>query len=824
MKLTVLVGAILFAAALYDLPYGSLDLLFAVILVCTIGFGSRISVKIPRLKSHISVSDTFIFLTLILYGGEAAIIVAALDAFASSYRFCNRFLTILFNSAAMAISIAVVFVTLKATGFYTEFQLRGEPGHLTDFLAALSLMAVVQFGVNTTLASLYDLIKEGRNIWENWKTKYLWSFVTYLFGAAGAGLLVQLIAAAGVLAVFAAIPLIFFSFMTYRMYLQNVEMSIAETKRAEEYAHEIEQRSAALEESEERFRSAFDHAPIGIGLVSPAGKWLKANRALCRILGYSADELVAMTFQDVVSPDDLGPSMIKIGDILTGRQPSCEMEQRYIHSTGRTVWTSWSVSTTSREASETADLIFQIQDITDKKVAEERLQHEASHDSLTGLPNRAHFMQRLSVALKKAGRSAESNVSVLFIDLDRFKNVNDSLGHLVGDELLIKIASRLKECLRPGDVVARLGGDEFTILVEGRHDLSEVSQIAERIQRKFSLPFEIRGNLIYSSASIGLLTASDRYRSAEEMMRDADTAMYHAKRSGKARHEVFDEKMHAEARETLRLETDLRRAIEEEQITVDYQPIFCLDTNDLVGVEALARWRHPEFGNITPTRFIRLAEEIGWIDTLGEQIMRRSVSDIGPLLSLPSTPELKLSVNLSCQQFATRSLVRRILSVLDETGFPSTRLRLEITESVFFEYQDRAIEMLHNLRGFGIEIDIDDFGTGYSNLGYLVRLPISTLKVDRSFVKAMGADGANSEIVETIVSLAKNLGLTVTAEGIETESHLNVLKKMRCERGQGYLFARPMGIDEFRDYLSASGERIFTEVPGSDITHHPVVQ
>ncbi len=824
MKLTVLVGVILFAAALYDLPYGSLDLLFAVILVCTIGFGSRISVKIPRLKSHISVSDTFIFLTLILYGGEAAIIVAALDAFASSYRFCNRFLTILFNSAAMVISIAVVFVTLKATGLYTEFQLRGEPGHLTDFLAALSLMAVVQFGVNTTLASLYDLIKEGRNIWENWKTKYLWSFVTYLIGAAGAGLLVQLIAAAGMLAVFAAIPLIFFSFMTYRMYLQNVEMSIAETKRAEEYAHEIEQRSAALEESEERFRSAFDHAPIGIGLVSPSGKWLKANRALCRILGYSADELVTMTFQDVVSPDDLGPSMIRISDILTGRQPSCEMEQRYIHSTGRTVWTSWSVSTTSREASETADLIFQIQDITDKKVAEERLQHEASHDSLTGLPNRAHFMQRLSVALKKADRSAESNVSVLFIDLDRFKNVNDSLGHLVGDELLIKIASRLKECLRPGDVVARLGGDEFTILVEGRHDLSEVSQIAERIQRKFSLPFEIRGNLIYSSASIGLLTASDRYRSAEEMMRDADTAMYHAKRSGKARHEVFDEKMHAEARETLRLETDLRRAIEEEQITVDYQPIFCLDTNDLVGVEALARWCHPEFGDINPTRFIKLAEEIGWIDTLGEQIMRRSFSDIGPLLSLPSTPELKLSVNLSCQQFATRSLVRRILSILDESGFPSTRLRLEITESVFFEYQDRAIEMLHNLRGFGIEIDIDDFGTGYSNLGYLVRLPISTLKVDRSFVKAMGADGANSEIVETIVSLAKNLGLTVTAEGIETESHLNVLKKMGCERGQGYLFARPMGIDELRDYLSVSGERVFTEVPGSDITHHPVVQ
>ena len=269
------------------------------------------------------------------------------------------------------------------------------------------------------------------------------------------------------------------------------------------------------------------------------------------------------------------------------------MEQRYMHKTGRTVWTSWSVSAANDAKSKQPNLIFQIQDITGKKSAEEKLQHDATHDALTGLPNRPFFMNRLSVALEKVRQIDGYKVSVLFIDLDRFKYVNDSLGHLIGDELLKEIAARLRDCMRPSDIVARLGGDEFTILVEGKYETHEVTRIAERIQKKFGLPFDLSGHEVYSSASIGILHASDNHQSSEDVMRDADTAMYQAKRAGKARHEVFDEKMHSAAKEILKLETDLRRAVEREEIDVFYQPIYSLKTGEIECFESLARWEHP---------------------------------------------------------------------------------------------------------------------------------------------------------------------------------------------------------------------------------------
>ncbi len=824
MFVVVAAGGICLSIALIDLPYAKLDPLSAIILVCTLGLGSRISIKIPRLKSHVAVSDSLIFLTLLLYGGEAAIALAAGEAFLSSLRFCSRRLTILFNAAAMAISTTLVVMMLRIAGLYSPEQLHGADGNLDDLLIALSIMAITQFAVNTALASIHDSISSGEPLPEIWKTRYLWTFITYLVGAIGAGALVQMIDHVGWGIILAAIPLIFFVFMTYRMYLRNVEMSVAEADRSAEYAREIEAGSVALAESEQRFRSAFTYAPIGIALVSPEGRWLKVNRSLCGILGYLPEELREMFIMDVMFPEDIKPTMSRLEDILEGRKMSHEMEQRYIHSSGRTVWTSWSVSSTTPGSDKTSDLIFQIQDITDRKLAEERLQHEASHDSLTGLPNRSHFMGRLADALNRRAKLKGHDVSVLFIDLDRFKFVNDSLGHLVGDQLLVRIAERLKACMRPNDVVARLGGDEFVILVEGEHCLDEITQIAERIQQSFDLPFEIRGNIIYSSASIGILNASEKHLRAEEMMRDADTAMYHAKRSGKARHEVFDENMHAEARETLRLETDLRRAIKEEELYVEYQPIFSLDDHTVTGLEALARWHHPELGEIAPHRFVRLAEEIGWIDSLCEQVLRRSCNELGDVFRTDDGPPLKLSINLSCRQFVSRGLVKRLLNVLEETGFPSNRLRLEITESVFLEHQERAVEMLHHLRSHDIEIDVDDFGTGYSNLGYLVTLPISNLKVDRSFVTAMETEGPNQEIVRTIISLARNLGLAVTAEGIENERQLTALKELSCDRGQGYHLAPPMGKDEVLEFLAAEDRLPHISSPSIHISHIPAIQ
>ena len=317
--------------------------------------------------------------------------------------------------------------------------------------------------------------------------------------------------------IIATFPVIFFLFLSYRMYLRNIEISMQQAEQANEYAEILEKKSDALRKSEERFRSAFHHAPIGIALVSSEGKWLKVNQALTQILGYSAGQLLMSDFQSMIFADDQKETLACIDAVASGSVPSSQMEHRYLHRDGRTVWASWSVSLTSGSKADDPDLIFQIQDITDKKVAEEKLQHEATHDELTGLPNRSMFMGRLSEALAKTRAIGDYSASVLFIDLDRFKYVNDSLGHLAGDELLVKISERLRECLRPMDTVARLGGDEFVVLVEGRYEADEVVQIAERIQQKFRTPFYIRDKEVYSrrqhgyTACVGFASFVRRY-------------------------------------------------------------------------------------------------------------------------------------------------------------------------------------------------------------------------------------------------------------------------------------------------------------------------
>jgi diguanylate cyclase (GGDEF)-like protein/PAS domain S-box-containing protein len=816
MAAVIAIGLVCLALAIVRLPVGRLDLYLPILSILTIVVGSRITIQIPRFKSHIAVSDTFIFLTLLMYGGEFAVILSAVEAAVSSWRFCNRKLTVFFNAAVVAVSTSTVVAVLQFTGLYSDPVLRGHVNNLPGFAIALSLIALTHFAVNTSLAAIYDSLKNALSLWETWKSTYLWAFFSYFVGAIGAGVLIQLADSVGIGVIFATFPMILFVYLSYRMYMKNVEISIKQAEQAEQYAKILESQAEALRESEERFRSAFDYAPIGIALVSPAGNWLKANHALTEILGYSEADLLATDFQSITQSEDLGTTLVKIHEILNGKIASCQMEQRYIHKSGRTVWTQWSVSAASENSPKQPNLIFQIQDITDKKHAEQKLQHDATHDVLTNLPNRQLFMTRLRQALAASKQIAGYKVSVLFIDLDRFKYVNDSLGHLIGDQLLREIAARLRECMRPSDMVARLGGDEFTILVEGSYDLSEVTRIAERIQHKFSIPFDLQGHEVYSSASIGILHASKGHDTPEEIMRDADTAMYQAKKAGKARHEVFDDRMHSAAKEILRLETDLRRAVERDEIQVHYQPIYDLDTGDLVCFESLARWDHPELGTISPDKFIPLAEEIGLIDGLCENVLRQSCLDIGSLD--PNGHLYSVSMNLSCRQFAQATLSERIRQILEETNFAPNRLRLEITESVFFEHQDRAAEMLEQMRQTGIEINIDDFGTGYSNLSYLTKLPVSALKIDRSFVSMIDDEGRNDEIVCAIVTLARNLRLQVIAEGIETHGQLQRLKELGCEAGQGYLFARPMPFDSLSEFLGqqfASGHpaEMFGSIP-----------
>jgi diguanylate cyclase (GGDEF)-like protein/PAS domain S-box-containing protein len=623
----------------------------------------------------------------------------------------------------------------------------------------------------------------------------------------------------------AAIPVGVAVYLAYRLHQRGLNALREQEESTRKYERTVGERTRALMESEERFRRAFDHAPIGIALVSPTGRWLKTNRALSKILGYSPDEFRSGTFHPMMVEEDLGDTLLKLSEVMEGRKEGYQCEKRYIHKDGSTVWTSWSVSADAANSENAKNLIFQIQDITEKKHAEQRLQHEATHDALTGLPNRAHFMKRLDEAMRKRRANPKYMVSVLFIDLDRFKYVNDSLGHFIGDELLVAIAQRLNASMRPPDMVARLGGDEFVVLVEGRYYSEKMTRIAERIQRKISSPFKLRGHEVFTTASIGILKVSEEHLSSEDVIRDADTAMYHAKRSGKARHEQFHEGMRNAVRATLLLETDLRKAIQNEEIELYYQPIFSLTDDSIHSLEALARWHHADNGVISPERFIPLAEEIGLIDALGEQLLARACREVQAMRErIGGDPDFKLSVNLSSCQFVRTDLVDMVATTLEETGFPAERLKLEITETVFFEHHDRAIEMLNHLRSLGITTDVDDFGTGYSNLGYLVRLPISTLKIDRSFVTMMDESPANREVIRTIIALAGNLGLKVIAEGIETEHQRDELRSLGCDYGQGYYFARPMGADQIEKFVIESGCVPISLVSTGDVPEIAAVQ
>jgi diguanylate cyclase (GGDEF)-like protein/PAS domain S-box-containing protein len=820
MLIVVVLGFVCLGAAVFNLPFEKIDFHFLLLFLFTVGVGSRISLEFPRVKSHISVSDIFIFLALIVYGGEIAIVLAAVEAFVSSWRFCKKKITVFFNFSAMAISTTLVFSTLKLLNLNPTDLLGSNSSNFDAFFVALSVMALVQFIGNTSIASVYGALKSGTPLWETWKSQYAWTFITYFVGAFSAGALFQAIAYFGFSVVLASFPIIFFIYLSYRMYLKNMKMSIVQAEQAEQHAAILEEQSIALRESEERFRSAFNYAPIGIGLVSPVGDWLKVNRALCEILGYTEEEFLKSDFQSMLFKEDLGETLTKIHALVSGKTPTCQMEQRYLHKTKKTVWASWSVSRVIDSKVEHPNMIFQIQDITDKKLAQEKLQYEATHDALTKLPNRAFFLQKLEQALATVQNNRRHKVCVLFIDLDRFKIINDSLGHLYGDQLLIEIAGRLRDCLRPNDLVARLGGDEFTILVEGNYQSEEVIKIAERIQEKFAEPFNLGGHEIYSSASIGILHNTIKHLTAEDMMRDADTAMYQAKRAGKARHEVFDEIMHEEAKAVLQLENDLRRAIEKDEFSVYYQPIYSIEGTQIQGFEALARWEHPDHGFVSPEKFIALAEEISLIDILGMQILQKACRQGKQLQSyFASDVPFMISVNLSCKQFANPQLVKKIQEVLQETNFAPESLKLEITESVFIEHKDKAAEMLHQLREIGVEINIDDFGTGYSNLSYLMQLPISTLKIDRSFINPINLNGRNLEIIQTILTLAQSLGIKVIAEGVENETQLDQLKSLNCEGAQGYFFAKPMSFDNMKDFLENKNMRStnlperFNEIP-----------
>jgi len=437
-----------------------------------------------------------------------------------------------------------------------------------------------------------------------------------------------------------------------------------------------------------------------------------------------------------------------------------------------------------------------------RKAAEEKLQHDALHDSLTGLPNRSLFNDRLLHAIMMAQRRKDYIYAVMFADLDRFKVINDSLGHVIGDQLLVELGHRLVNCLRPHDTVARLGGDEFAILLEDIGGMGNANYIAERIGNTMLAPFTVTGHEVFVSVSIGIAFSSGEYEQPEQVLRDADTAMYRAKASGGAQYVVFEPGMHASAVARLHLETDLRKAIERKEFVLFYQPILSLTTNAIIGFEALVRWQHPKRGLLNPGDFLKMADETGMIVSIDRLVLREACRQMKEWMEQYTQDGLSfISTNLSNKQMAQPDLVAYVEQVLRETGLDPCNLKLEITEDVIVENTDEIVAVLTRLKTLGVHIYIDDFGTGYSSLSHLHRLPIDGLKIDRSFIKNMGEHGENQEIIRTIMLLVRDLNIGVIAEGVETANQMGQIKALGCEQGQGYLFSKPVDVDRARDLL-----------------------
>ncbi|MEO7538757.1 MAG: EAL domain-containing protein, partial [Pyrinomonadaceae bacterium] len=455
-------------------------------------------------------------------------------------------------------------------------------------------------------------------------------------------------------------------------------------------------------------------------------------------------------------------------------------------------------------------------DITERNQAEEKLRYYALHDTLTDLPNRVQFMNHLRQAVDRADGNTFARFAVLFLDLDRFKVINDSLGHAVGDKLLIAIADRLQACVRPGDIVARLGGDEFVILLNRSGETSEVISVAERLQSKISEPFKIDNYEVFTTASIGIIVSGNVRRQAEEFLRDADAAMYRAKESGKARYEVFDREMHVRNMNLLQVETDLRHAVERDEFEVLYQPIVDLKSGWVTEFEALIRWRHPVHGLISPSEFVGVAEETGLIIPIGKWIIEESCRQIAEWQRMFNIP-LAISVNLSAKQLMHPTLTSQVKDILYETRLDASQLKLEVTESTVMEHHEKSLKVLSELDALGVALSTDDFGTGYSSLSYLQRFPFERLKIDRSFIKVMDQDQKSGAIVKTILMLGENLNIEVVAEGIETVSQLEKLRSLGCKAGQGYLFSRPIDHETVQQFL-ADGANVFANDPALKLT------
>ncbi len=562
----------------------------------------------------------------------------------------------------------------------------------------------------------------------------------------------------------------------------------------------IEAREIIRRDAEENTRLIVNNAFDAIITVNEDNEILSWNPQAEVIFGWSVNEAVGKKISGTILSSSEPEELVKWQKYMNINRDNSVLHKQFelnaTHKEGFSLPIELSISPASSE--DRCIFIAMMRDITDRKKAEEQLKHQALYDQLTGLPNRNMFTRHLRRLVTRPKRHKDYQFAILFIDLDRFKVVNDSLGHMVGDELLIGVAQRLKECIRINDIVARFGGDEFAIILDDITSVNDTTFIADRIQESLLLPFEIDGHDIFTSASIGISLSKSGYSSANELLRDADSAMYRAKAYGRGRHEIFDDSIHDSIKKTLYLEANLRRAVERQEFEVYYQPIVSVAKTEIIGAEALIRWKHPEHGFISPVEFIPLAEEIGLISTIGEWVLRVACAQ-NKAWHDAGYQHLSVNVNFSSRQFHQPNFIERIKGVLDETGMPLESLNMEITESIAME--PNSIKLLNELTSLGIQTSIDDFGTGYSSLGALKQFPIDTIKIDRVFIKDITVDRNVEAIVAAIIAMAHSLNMRVVAEGVETEEHVSFLRLHKCDSVQGFLYSPPVPASEFVKYL-----------------------
>lgn len=703
----IALGAIVFVLAVARIPASALMPGYLAMLAFGALVAPRMTLRLPRSRFAVSFSDCLIFLSFLLYGGESAIILAAVEMLAGCV-YVRRSGGFQLDNTMTAVSVAVntiatgsaylvllLVVSLVTGGF--------QPTRSNHLIALLGVLALSQFIVSSFFAAVFRSLGDGTNLWRTWLNDCFSTSMTYIVGAGLAGIIFKVINYGDAIATITALVAVGAAFFTYRQSISDINIAFEQVEEAE--------RAKAETERERRLEAERHNSQLQVSL----SKEEQANAAL--------------------------------------------------------------------------------------RKSQHDLEHAALHDALTGLANRKKLGDALRELIADCKNDASNSFQVLFLDIRGFKNINDSLGHTIGDKVLVIAAKRFLRMVNPTDIVARMGGDEFAIVLRDLPSSVQAQKVARRIYNSLTQPFSLGGHKISIDLNIGIAPSDPEYDTPEEILRDADIAMHYAKEKndGPA---IFNKEMRDRFLERIRLETDLRHAIERNELSMHYQPIVSLGDGRLIGFEALLRWHHAKMGLIPPFRFIPIAEDSGLIIPITVWILHETCRQLGAWQRIgPEYEDLIVSVNISGKHLTKDVLIDDVVRALQSSRVPARTLKLEITESVAMENAEHTINLLNKLKEIGVQLSIDDFGTGYSSLSYLHRLPFDTLKIDRSFVSRVGEHGEDSEVLQTVISLAKNLKMRVIAEGIETGPQLAVLQNLGCDYGQGYYMAKPKPREETEELL-----------------------